>query len=138
MAIAAIVVGLMVVKIGWDLGWSALTELVDTALDEEEVVEGMAGSMALHVPMDRRMRVTMRAPPSIVHIESDFDLDFHDTYWQTETGSIALTPLPGVTATKPGSCQQPFFGIDAAVLYRRLYRCRGKLRTLLEQRGVLT
>ncbi|KAI8903786.1 hypothetical protein EDD86DRAFT_214239, partial [Gorgonomyces haynaldii] len=39
-----------------------------------------------------------------------------DTYWQTETGSIIVTPLPGVTPTKPGSATLPFFGIDIAVL----------------------
>jgi acetyl-CoA synthetase len=39
-----------------------------------------------------------------------------DTWWQTETGSIAITPLPGITPTKPGSATFPFFGIDAAVV----------------------
>ena len=39
-----------------------------------------------------------------------------DTWWQTETGGIMITPLPGITATKPGSATRPFFGIDAAVL----------------------
>ena len=39
-----------------------------------------------------------------------------DTWWQTETGAIMLTPLPGVVATKPGSCTLPFFGVDAAVV----------------------
>ena len=39
-----------------------------------------------------------------------------DTWWQTETGGILLTPLPGVTPTKPGSATLPFFGIDPAVL----------------------
>jgi acetyl-CoA synthetase len=39
-----------------------------------------------------------------------------DTWWQTETGGIMITPLPGITATKPGSATTPFFGIDAAVL----------------------
>ncbi len=34
-----------------------------------------------------------------------------DTWWQTETGSILITPLPGVTPTKPGSATLPFFGI---------------------------
>tara|TARA_R110002073_G_scaffold118918_1_gene258195 strand:- start:21218 stop:23254 length:2037 start_codon:yes stop_codon:yes gene_type:complete len=38
-----------------------------------------------------------------------------DTYWQTETGGHVITPLPGVTPTKPGSCTLPMFGIDAAV-----------------------
>ena len=39
-----------------------------------------------------------------------------DTWWQTETGSIMITPLPGMTITKPGSATKPFFGIDAAVV----------------------
>lgn len=39
-----------------------------------------------------------------------------DTWWQTETGSMAITPLPGATTTKPGSATRPFFGIDAAIL----------------------
>jgi len=34
-----------------------------------------------------------------------------DTWWQTETGGILITPLPGVTPTKPGSATLPFFGI---------------------------
>ena len=34
-----------------------------------------------------------------------------DTWWQTETGGILITPLPGATATKPGSATRPFFGI---------------------------
>ncbi|HTB62862.1 MAG TPA: AMP-binding protein, partial [Opitutales bacterium] len=39
-----------------------------------------------------------------------------DTWWQTETGGILITPLPGAVATKPGSATLPFFGIEAAVL----------------------
>ncbi|MDP0501170.1 MAG: acetate--CoA ligase [Verrucomicrobiota bacterium JB022] len=39
-----------------------------------------------------------------------------DTWWQTETGGILLSPLPGVTPTKPGSATKPFFGVDAAIL----------------------
>jgi acetyl-CoA synthetase len=39
-----------------------------------------------------------------------------DTWWQTETGHILITPLPGVTTLKPGSATKPFPGIDAAVL----------------------
>ena len=35
-----------------------------------------------------------------------------DTWWQTETGGILITPLPGATATKPGSATKPFFGIQ--------------------------
>jgi acetyl-CoA synthetase len=39
-----------------------------------------------------------------------------DTWWQTETGAIMITPLPGAIATKPGSATRPFFGVDAAVV----------------------
>ena len=38
-----------------------------------------------------------------------------DTWWQTETGMILITPLPGITTTKPGSATRPFPGVDAAV-----------------------
>jgi len=39
-----------------------------------------------------------------------------DTWWQTETGGIMITPLPGVTSTRPGSATVPFPGIEAAIL----------------------
>ncbi len=39
-----------------------------------------------------------------------------DTWWQTETGCIMISPLPGVTPTKPGSATLPFFGIEAEVV----------------------
>ncbi|HKB28612.1 MAG TPA: acetate--CoA ligase, partial [Candidatus Limnocylindrales bacterium] len=39
-----------------------------------------------------------------------------DTWWQTETGMILITPLPGITTTKPGSATFPFPGIDADVV----------------------
>ena len=39
-----------------------------------------------------------------------------DTWWQTETGAIMITPLPGITATKPGSATKPFPGISADVV----------------------
>jgi acetyl-CoA synthetase len=39
-----------------------------------------------------------------------------DTWWQTETGAIMVTPLPGITPTKPGSCAVPFFGVVPKVL----------------------
>ncbi len=42
-----------------------------------------------------------------------------DTWWQTETGMILMTPLPGVTTLKPGSATKPFPGVDAAVYDER-------------------
>jgi len=38
------------------------------------------------------------------------------TWWQTETGAIMITPLPGITATKPGSATTPFPGVEAEVV----------------------
>ncbi len=39
-----------------------------------------------------------------------------DTWWQTETGAHMITPLPGVTETKPGSATHPFFGVQPVIL----------------------
>jgi len=39
-----------------------------------------------------------------------------DTWWQTETGGVMLTPLPGATDLKPGSAMQPFFGVEPALV----------------------
>ncbi len=48
------------------------------------------------------------------HIGSD-STPVVDTWWQTETGMVLITPLPGITTTKPGSATKPFPGVDAAV-----------------------
>jgi len=42
-----------------------------------------------------------------------------DTWWQTETGHILITPLPGITTLKPGSATRPFPGIEADVVNDR-------------------
>ncbi|WP_193211767.1 acetate--CoA ligase [Luteolibacter marinus] len=47
-----------------------------------------------------------------------------DTWWQTETGAIMITPLPGCTPTKPGTATLPFFGIDAAILDEEGHECK--------------
>jgi acetyl-CoA synthetase len=39
-----------------------------------------------------------------------------DTWWQTETGGILITPLPGATALKPGSATRPFFGVEPCLM----------------------
>ena len=39
-----------------------------------------------------------------------------DTWWQTETGGLLLTPLPGATPLKPGSVAKPFFGVVPALV----------------------
>jgi acetyl-CoA synthetase len=51
-----------------------------------------------------------------------------DTYWQTETGSIIITPFPGAIETKPGSATVPFLGIDPVILDPE----SGKVRTLFK------
>jgi acetyl-CoA synthetase len=52
---------------------------------------------------------------AVIWSEKVFDQPFHDTYWQTETGSIMITNLPGMKV-KPGSMGKPFPGINAAIL----------------------
>jgi len=42
-----------------------------------------------------------------------------DTWWQTETGAIMITPLPGITTTKPGTATRPFPGIEATIKSER-------------------
>ncbi len=42
-----------------------------------------------------------------------------DTWWQTETGAILITPMPGATPTKPGSATRPFFGIQPEVVNKQ-------------------
>ncbi len=42
--------------------------------------------------------------------------DIVDTWWQTETGGILITPIPGVTPTKPGSATLPFFGVSPVIV----------------------
>jgi acetyl-CoA synthetase len=56
-----------------------------------------------------------------------------DTWWQTETGGHLLTPLPGATATKPGSATTPFFGIAPVILDPQ----SGEEITSTEAEGVL-
>jgi acetyl-CoA synthetase len=56
-----------------------------------------------------------------------------DTWWQTETGGHMITPLPGATATKPGSATVPFFGVQPVVLEPE----SGKEVTSTEAEGVL-
>ena len=50
------------------------------------------------------------------HVVGDERCPIVDTWWQTETGGILITPLPGAMALKPGSAAKPFFGIQAAIV----------------------
>ena len=50
------------------------------------------------------------------HVVGDGRCPVVDTWWQTETGGIMITPLPGATALKPGSATLPFFGIQPALM----------------------
>ena len=50
------------------------------------------------------------------HVVGDGRCPIVDTWWQTETGGILISPLPGATALKPGSASKPFFGIQPAVV----------------------
>ena len=50
------------------------------------------------------------------HVVGDGRCPIMDTWWQTETGGILITPLPGATALKPGSATLPFFGIKPVIM----------------------
>jgi len=50
------------------------------------------------------------------HVVGDDRCPIVDTWWQTETGGILITPLPGATALKPGSATLPFFGVQPALV----------------------
>lgn len=50
------------------------------------------------------------------HVVGNGRCPLMDTWWQTETGGILITPLPGVTALKPGSATLPFFGIQPEIM----------------------
>ncbi len=50
------------------------------------------------------------------HVVGDARCPIVDTWWQTETGGIMITPLPGATALKPGSATLPFFGVKPEIL----------------------
>jgi acetyl-CoA synthetase len=50
------------------------------------------------------------------HVVGDGRCPVVDTWWQTETGGIMITPLPGATKLKPGSATRPFFGVKPAIV----------------------
>jgi len=50
------------------------------------------------------------------HVVGEDRCPIVDTWWQTETGGILITPLPGATPLKPGSATRPFFGIQPALV----------------------
>jgi acetyl-CoA synthetase len=50
------------------------------------------------------------------HVVGEGRCPIVDTFWQTETGGIMITPLPGATDTKPGSATRPFFGVQPALV----------------------
>jgi acetyl-CoA synthetase len=50
------------------------------------------------------------------HVVGDARCPIVDTWWQTETGGILITPLPGAIAQKPGSATKPFFGVKPALV----------------------
>ncbi|MEM7543882.1 MAG: acetate--CoA ligase [Pseudomonadota bacterium] len=50
------------------------------------------------------------------HVVGDARCPIVDTWWQTETGGVLITPLPGARALKPGSATLPFFGVEPALL----------------------
>jgi len=54
-----------------------------------------------------------------------------DTWWQTETGGILITPLPGAIPTKPGSATLPFFGVEPCILDEKGNELQGECTGIL-------
>ena len=67
------------------------------------------------------------------HVVGKTNCPIVDTWWQTETGGIMLTPLPGATTLKPGSATFPFFGVEPIILDPQ----SGKEIHTMEAEGVL-
>lgn len=79
-------------------------------------------------PVKKTSRATLRVLGSVgepinraawewyYHVVGDAHADIVDSWWQTETGGIMITPLPGTTPLKPGSATFPFFGVQPAVV----------------------
>lgn len=79
-------------------------------------------------PVERTSRKSLRLLGSVgepinpeawewyYHVVGDGRCPIVDTWWQTETGGILISPLPGATALKPGSATMPLFGIQPAIV----------------------
>jgi acetyl-CoA synthetase len=79
-------------------------------------------------PVERTSRASLRILGSVgepinpeawewyYHVVGSDHCPIVDTWWQTETGGILITPLPGATDLKPGSATKPFFGIKPAIV----------------------
>ncbi|MGH8642985.1 MAG: acetate--CoA ligase [Gammaproteobacteria bacterium] len=79
-------------------------------------------------PVKRRQRTSLRVLGTVgepinpeawewyYHVVGDGRCPIVDTWWQTETGGILITPLPGATVLKPGSAAWPFFGVLPAIV----------------------
>lgn len=100
-ALAAIGVAMMIAKIGWDLGWHSIRELIDTALDSEEVekirnmIASVEGVRALHMLRTRKM-----GPDALVdvHIQVDSFLSVSEGHQISETVRQQLVQnIPGVS-----------------------------------------
>ncbi|MGH6635163.1 MAG: acetate--CoA ligase [Gammaproteobacteria bacterium] len=80
------------------------------------------------LPVKRRQRASLRVLGTVgepinpeawewyYHVVGDGRCPTVDTWWQTETGGILITPLPGATVLKPGSAAWPFFGVLPAIV----------------------
>ena len=81
-----------------------------------------------NAPVERTSRKSLRLLGSVgepinpeawewyYHVVGDERCPIVDTWWQTETGGILISPLPGATALKPGSASKPLFGIQPAIV----------------------
>ena len=88
-------------------------------------------------PVQRTSRASLRLLGSVgepinpeawewyYHVVGDSRCPIVDTWWQTETGAIMISPLPGATTLKPGSATRPFFGVQPVLLDEQGHEIEG-------------
>jgi acetyl-CoA synthetase len=67
----------------------------------------------------------------VLHVVGDSRCPIVDTWWQTETGGILITPLPGAIPLKPGSATLPFFGIKPEIMDSEGHLMEGEAEGIL-------
>ncbi|SDT27278.1 acetate--CoA ligase [Pseudomonas oryzae] len=99
------------------------------------------------VPVRRTSRASLRLLGSVgepinpeawewyYHVVGDSRCPIVDTWWQTETGAIMISPLPGATTLKPGSATRPFFGVQPVLLDEQGREIQGPGSGMLALKG---
>jgi acetyl-CoA synthetase len=105
----------MVERLGINIFYTAPTAIRAIAREGDEFVKKYDRS-SLRVLGSVGEPINPEAWRWYYDVVGDSQCTIVDTWWQTETGGIMITPLPGVTENKPGSATRPFFGVEPVLL----------------------